>query len=68
MGDEHESSTLSQCFVDCPTCGALLRASRNRKNPRFDSSGFEVVSLKCKCGRNLRGIVDPYDGRILLCQ
>jgi len=67
MNGEHESSTLSQCFVDCPNCGALLRPSRNR-NPRIDSSGFEIISLECKCGCNLKGIVDPYDGEILLCQ
>jgi hypothetical protein len=68
MSREHQSSTLDKCLVHCPDCGALLWLSRDRHKARIDSGGFEIISLECKCGRHLSGIIDPYDDKFLLCE
>ena len=52
--------------VECPKCKGRLSFRRARA-PRFDSHGFESYQLNCKhCGASLTGIIDPYDGTLLL--
>jgi len=52
--------------VECPKCNARFPFRRARVPP-FDSHGFESYVLDCKsCGASLTGIVDPYDGALLL--
>ncbi len=52
--------------VECPKCkGRLL--FRRARTPHFDSHGFESYQFNCKhCGASLAGIIDPYDGTLLL--
>jgi ribosomal protein S27E len=52
--------------IECPKCKARFLFRRSRA-PRFDSHGFEAYELACKsCGASLTGIIDPFDGALLL--
>jgi hypothetical protein len=52
--------------VECPRCKTHL-AYRRKLVPQFDSSGFESLELECsQCGASLAGVIDPYDGELLL--
>ncbi len=52
--------------VECPKCKARFPFHRVRV-PHFDSHGFESYVLDCKsCGASFTGVVDPYDGTLLL--
>jgi hypothetical protein len=52
--------------IKCPRCktrSVLHKAAF----PRLDSSGFESYSFQCRnCGNPLAGIIDPFDGRLLV--
>jgi hypothetical protein len=65
MSVERSTTTLDARVVNCPKCGAQLALHRSNA-PRIDSAGFESYSFECKCGRSLRGIIDPYDDKLLL--
>ena len=59
-----EASRLRE--VECPNCKALFLFRRVRV-PHIDEQGFESYELKCKfCRASLVGIIDPYDGALLL--
>jgi hypothetical protein len=52
--------------VECPKCKARFLFRRPRA-PHFDSNGFESYELDCRhCGASLVGIIDPYDGTLLM--
>jgi len=52
--------------VECAKCKTRFLFRRARI-PHFDSHGFESYKLDCKfCGASLAGIIDPYDGALLL--
>ena len=52
--------------AECPRCKALF-AHQRAPVPQFDSSGFESYQLQCiHCGASFAGIIDPYDGELLL--
>jgi hypothetical protein len=52
--------------IECPQCHAR-RAFQRASAPRLDSSGFESYQLQCQnCHVALVGIVDPFDGKLLL--
>ena len=52
--------------IKCPHCKARSVFHR-AKFPRIDSSGFETYSFQCRnCGVPLVGIIDPFDGTLLL--
>ena len=52
--------------VECPKCKARFLFRRARV-PRFDSHGFESYQLHCEhCGASFVGVIDPYDGALLL--
>jgi hypothetical protein len=52
--------------VECPKCKARF-LFRRASVPHFDSDGFESYELDCKlCGASLAGIIDPFDGTLLL--
>jgi hypothetical protein len=52
--------------VECPNCKARFLFRRARV-PHFDSSGFESYAFKCNfCRASLAGVIDPYDGTLLL--
>jgi hypothetical protein len=62
--EEGERTTAASC----PKCGADV-VLRRTLNPHVDSSGFENYFLKCnQCGAWLIGIIDPYDGTLLLTE
>jgi hypothetical protein len=52
--------------IKCPRCNAdsLFHGANF---PRFDSSGFESYSTRCRrCRACLVGIIDPLDDKLLL--
>jgi hypothetical protein len=52
--------------IECPQCKACWEFHR-AKSPRIDSSGFESYSFRCqRCKRSLGGIIDPFDGELLV--
>jgi hypothetical protein len=52
--------------IECPQCKARWKFHR-AKFPRIDSSGFESYSFQCQnCGTSIVGIIDPFDGKLLL--
>jgi ribosomal protein S27E len=52
--------------IECLKCKARSVFHR-AKFPRIDSSGFETYSFRCQnCGATLVGIIDPFDGKLLL--
>ncbi len=52
--------------IDCPQCGAFLLFYA-ASMAQFDASGFESYEFECsQCGTLLAGIIDPYDGELLL--
>jgi C4-type Zn-finger protein len=52
--------------VECPKCKARF-LFRRAQVPHFDSHGFESYELDCShCGASLTGIIDPFDGALLL--
>jgi len=52
--------------IECPQCNAHSVFHR-AAFPRFDSSGFETYSFQCQnCAASLIGIIDPFDGKLLL--
>jgi hypothetical protein len=52
--------------VECPKCKARFSFRRSRV-PHFDSYGFESYVFDCTfCGASLTGVVDPYDGELVV--
>jgi hypothetical protein len=52
--------------IECPQCKARSVFHR-AKFPRLDSAGFETYSFQCQgCGASIVGIIDPFDGKLLL--
>ena len=52
--------------IECPQCKARWVFHR-AKFPPIDGSGFESCSFRCqRCEAFLVGIIDPYDGKLLL--
>jgi hypothetical protein len=52
--------------VNCPKCKSQFLFRRAR-TPHFDAQGFESYKLKCKfCRSSLAGVIDPFDGALLL--
>jgi hypothetical protein len=59
-----EAARLRQ--VECPKCHAQF-LFRLPSRLHFDSHGFESYVLDCKrCRLVLNGIIDPFDGALLL--
>jgi len=54
--------------VQCPTCGGQNPFSETQL-AQIDSSGFECYRFSCTaCAIPLAGIIDPYDGTLLLTE
>jgi ribosomal protein S27E len=52
--------------IECPQCNAHSVFHR-AAFPRLDSSGFETYSFRCQnCGASIVGVIDPFDGKLLL--
>jgi hypothetical protein len=52
----------------CPHCNKRPTLSRN-DSPYFDECGFESYDFSCStCGASLTGIVDPFDGALLISE
>jgi DNA-directed RNA polymerase subunit RPC12/RpoP len=60
---EHDTRTR---LVECPKCKAKF-LFRRKAAARFDDHGFESYSLRCEyCQTFLVGIIDPFDGTLLV--
>jgi hypothetical protein len=60
---QHDSRTR---LVECPKCKTKF-TFRRKANARFDDHGFESYRLGCEsCGAFLVGIIDPFDGALLV--
>jgi len=52
--------------AECPQCKSRFSFRRTRP-PHFDDEGFESYEFHCDhCGTSLVGVIDPYDGKLLL--
>jgi hypothetical protein len=66
VSTELDKRALRLRGVECPNCNAqiLLRSARV---PRIDEQGFETHAFNCDfCRSCLVGVIDPYDGALLL--
>jgi hypothetical protein len=54
--------------IECPKCAAHMWFNRTLI-ARIDGSGFESYRFDCiSCAVPLAGVVDPYDGTLLLSE
>ena len=52
--------------AECPKCKSRFLFRRAR-TPHFDAQAFESYRLECKfCRSSLAGVIDPFDGALLL--
>ena len=52
--------------IECPRCKSDWTFHR-AEFPRMDSSGFETRTFFCNsCRSSIRGLIDPFDGALLL--
>ena len=52
--------------IECPRCKSNWTFHR-AEFPRMDSSGFETYTFCCNsCSSSIHGLIDPFDGALLL--